>query len=54
MRRRLFPLLFVLCSSTLTAGPVDLGDITRSGGLDWLDVTLTRGLSYDDLLGMWD
>ena len=49
MRRRLLPLLLVLCSSTLTAAPVDLGDITRSGGLDWLDVTLTRGLSFDDV-----
>ena len=45
--------VLVACSVTARAAIVDLGTITRdtSTGLEWLDVTETRGQSYNEVVG---
>jgi hypothetical protein len=38
-----------LLTGSLSAAPIDFGSYTRSGGLDWLDLTETRGVSYNTI-----
>jgi len=42
--------LLVLGTSKIHALPIDNGSFTSSGGLDWLDLTESRGMSYNKIL----
>lgn len=51
MAKRFLALAGLTLSFSANAAIIDLGNITRDTGigLDWLDVTATRGLSYDQV-----
>jgi len=42
--------IFCLGVASAYAEPIDNGTYTSSNGLDWLDLTETRGISYDRII----
>jgi len=52
LKKSLIFTCLIALSSPSNAGIIDLGNITRDTetGLDWLDVTETRGLSFNDVV----